>query len=310
MNLLLPSTGRRVSLIKRFRQAAKNLSLDLKIVGIEVYENTPSLHFCDAFEIVPRMDDTSFADSLNQVLEKHEIEFILPGSDLDLKYFLDHPLKKNIKILDSRESMRLFLSKSESSKFFKENGLQVSEIYDYENVLEFPCVLKEDLGYGSVNQFKVNSQSELDTFIDKLDKPFIQKWVTGKEYTIDVFSDKSSKIINILARVRDKVRAGVSDVGHVEMNKKLINLILSINQKFNLQGPWNIQCIESKGEFYFLEINPRFSGGIPLTIEAGLDFCQNLLEWASGQKITKFEIKRPNLTMMKYESEFYLDGSN
>ena len=37
-------------------------------------------------------------------------------------------------------------------------------------------------------------------------------------------------------------------------------------------GPINIQCRIVDGRPVIFEINPRFSGGIPLTIEAGADF--------------------------------------
>ena len=162
------------------------------------------------------------------------------------------------------------------------------------------------MGYGSVNQFKVHSIEEVDVFWNRLSHPFLQEWIDGKEYTIDVFSDDQCQIINILARVRDKVRAGVSDVAYVDMNPDILKKIKDINVKFQLKGPWNIQCIDSDNEYYFLELNPRFSGGIPLTIEAGLDFSQNVLEWALERKISKFKIEKPNLTMMKYESELYV----
>jgi carbamoyl-phosphate synthase large subunit len=306
MNILLPSTGRRVTLIKQLRIAADKLTIPIKLIGTESYEHTPSLRFCDNFEMVPRMDDSAFADALDMILKKYEIDFILPGSDLDLKYFLENHNSSSVRVLDSGQALKKFLSKSESAEFFKQQGLKVPPIYQRSNVQAYPCVLKEDLGHGSVNQFKIFSDAELEVFWPRLSKAFIQEWVEGKEYTIDVFSDHNCKIVNILPRVREKVRAGVSDVGYVSINKKIIDMILSINEKFELKGPWNIQCIEKNNEFYFLEINPRFSGGIPLTIAAGLDFCQNLLEWASNRKITKFEVLHKQLIMMKYESELYV----
>ncbi|MCO4781032.1 MAG: ATP-grasp domain-containing protein [Candidatus Cloacimonetes bacterium] len=306
MNILLPSTGRRVTLIKLLRQAAKKLDIPLKLVGTEIYEHTPSLRFCDYFEMVPRMDHANFNEALKDVLDKYQIDFILPGSDLDLKYFLSNPIDSKVRVLDSGSTLKKFLSKTESAEFFKKHGLNVPEIYQKNGSKSYPSVLKEDLGYGSVNQFKIYSDAELDVFWPRLTNGFIQKWVDGKEYTVDVFSDNDCNIINILPRVRDKVRAGVSDVGYVCMNQKLIELIQSINQNFALKGPWNIQCIEHNNEFYFLEINPRFSGGIPLTIAAGLDFCQNLLEWACDRKISSFEVEHEHLIMMKYESELYV----
>lgn len=306
MNILLPSTGRRVTLIKRLRAAAKKLGIQIVLVGTEIYKHTPSLHFCDHFEMVPRMDEDGFSGVLSQILQKYKIDCILPGSDLDLQYFLNFHEHSKVRVLDSGDCLRKFLSKSESAAFFKAYGLNVAPIYSKDETKVYPCVLKEDLGYGSVNQFKVNSEAELDVFWSKLSNPFIQRWIEGKEYTVDVFSDNECKIVNILPRVRDKVRAGVSDVGYVSMNKSLVDLILKINTDFGLKGPWNIQCIEYQGEFFFLEVNPRFSGGIPLTIEAGMDFCQNLLEWAKDSPITKFTNIKENLVMMKYESELYV----
>ena len=122
----------------------------------------------------------------------------------------------------------------------------------------------------------------------------------------DVFSDEEGRPVNILPRLREKVRSGVSDVGRVFLDPDLLEILNSKLTNFRLKGPWNLQCIKSAGDYYFLEVNPRFSGGIPLTIEAGMDFCQNLLEWFFNLEITRFTSVRDGLRMMKYDSELFL----
>ena len=55
-----------------------------------------------------------------------------------------------------------------------------------------------------------------------------------------------------------------------------------VRPRFRFDGPINVQCRLSHGRPIVFEINPRFSGGIPLTIAAGADFPRMLLELALG----------------------------
>jgi carbamoyl-phosphate synthase large subunit len=55
------------------------------------------------------------------------------------------------------------------------------------------------------------------------------------------------------------------------------------------------------------EINPRFSGGIPLTIAAGADFPKQLLQLAAGQKVAaSIGAFRDNLWMTSHEVSTFL----
>jgi carbamoyl-phosphate synthase large subunit len=74
-------------------------------------------------------------------------------------------------------------------------------------------------------------------------------------------------------------------------------------------GPINIQCRMRRGAPAIFEINPRFSGGIPLTIAAGADFPKMLLRLAMGLEVPPaigdFE---DGLWMTSYESGIFLDA--
>src|SRR5207249_141203 len=48
-------------------------------------------------------------------------------------------------------------------------------------------------------------------------------------------------------------------------------------------GPITLQCFRRRdGHLAFIEINPRFGGGFPLSLHAGADYPRWLLEWALG----------------------------
>ena len=56
------------------------------------------------------------------------------------------------------------------------------------------------------------------------------------------------------------------------------------------------------------EINPRFSGGIPLTIAAGADFPGWLLDLTEGRTVESAVGRfQPDFWMTSYEASFFLD---
>ncbi len=58
------------------------------------------------------------------------------------------------------------------------------------------------------------------------------------------------------------------------------------------------------------EINPRFSGGIPLTIEAGADFPAMLLALHAGRAVPPAIGRfRDQLWMTNYEASVFLDST-
>jgi len=74
-----------------------------------------------------------------------------------------------------------------------------------------------------------------------------------------------------------------------------------------IRGPANIQVKLHNENATLFEVNPRFSGGIPLTIAAGADFPRWLIEMCCGRNpkpcIGKFT---DGLIMVCYESALFL----
>ncbi|MBT3784499.1 ATP-grasp domain-containing protein [bacterium] len=309
MNLLLLSTGRRVSLIRRLKLAALRLEIPLQIFGTDMESKTSSLHFCDQQLMVPPTKSPEYLPALISILKEHKVDAILPGNDLDLEFLCEFQLPESlshIKLLYSGpERTGMFLRKSLTTRFFQELGLDVPRVFDQSQDARFPAIIKEDRGHGSRGQYLLEDETDLLSRLPKAVEPFMQDFIEGPEYTIDVFSNEQYEPVNVLPRIREKVRSGISDVGRVHMDKNLLELLSGKLQEFRLTGPWNLQCILHDNRYYFLEVNPRFSGGIPLTIEAGMDFCQNALEWAMGLEPKPFTDVRDGMVMMKYDAELF-----
>ncbi|MCK5472830.1 MAG: ATP-grasp domain-containing protein, partial [Planctomycetes bacterium] len=61
------------------------------------------------------------------------------------------------------------------------------------------------------------------------------------------------------------------------------------------------------GRMKFIEVNPRFGGGVPLSIKAGANFPKWLLREMAGKKPKiKFDGFKDGLTMLRYDAEVWL----
>ena len=72
----------------------------------------------------------------------------------------------------------------------------------------------------------------------------------------------------------------------------------------------SLQLFETaKGKLKFIEINPRFGGGIPLSIKAGANFPKWILQEMLGKKTNiKFDGFKDSLVMLRYDSEVWLEN--
>jgi carbamoyl-phosphate synthase large subunit len=136
----------------------------------------------------------------------------------------------------------------------------------------------------------------------------IQEFLHGPEFTIDVMCDFDGRPLSIVPRERAVIRAGVMDRGRTVKSPKLMMLAEAACAAVPFAGPLNIQCRMRGDEPVIFEINPRFSGGIPLTIESGADFPRMLVRLAVGGRVEPaIGAFRDGLWMTSFESSFFIE---
>jgi len=106
------------------------------------------------------------------------------------------------------------------------------------------------------------------------------------------------------------VTAGIVDRGRTVRSMKLIDLGLSCAGAMRFGGAVNIQCKMVDDRPVIFEINPRFSGGIPLTIAAGADFPRRLVDLVRGRPVAPALGRFPeDLWMSSYEMSVFIPGA-
>ena len=290
MKILFTSVGRRVELIQAFKNASKELNIDLTIYGTDVSKTAPALFFCDKQVTVCKIKDENYIPSLLKICKEENITALIPTIDTDLLILSQNKKrfeKNGTKVFISAEDkIKICRDKRDTAKFFNSIGLKSPmPVDDYKKYnLGFPAFIKPKDGSSSINAYKVNDESELEIYAKEVPDYIIAPYIEGTEYTIDAFCDYDGKPIFITPRIRIAVRSGEVLKTKIAQDKIIIEEAKTIIDAFKPCGPITIQLIrqDKTGKDYFIEINPRFGGGAPLSMKAGADSSRALLQVLSG----------------------------
>lgn len=297
MNILFTGVGRRIELLQAFRNAALVLNKELKIYGADLAGTAPALAYCDFTRRVVAMKDPGYIQNLLDICVTDHINLLIPTIDTDLLVLAEN--KEKFEAIGTRvmisapDKIRICRDKNNTSQFFVDCGLHapmpVNDWKEYRS--GFPAFIKPKDGSSSINAFKVENEEELEVYAGQVEDYIVQPFVSGKEYTIDIFCDWNGNPISIVPRERLQVRAGEVLKTQICMDQTMIEESKALCKAFKPCGPMTVQLIrDAAGVDWFIEINPRFGGGAPLSMKAGARSAEAILKLMDGEEIEEHRI--------------------
>jgi carbamoyl-phosphate synthase large subunit len=315
-NILITAASRRVPQVRAFQQALRATGGGRVIVA-DVNPLSPAVYAADAAFRVAMADDPGYLDDVLAIARSENVSLIIPTIDDELTLFARAAARfaaEGIRIAVSPEATtELCHDKYQTCRTLSACGVAAASSFlpdDLPAEPAFPLFIKPRHGRGGVGAYPVRDARELAFFLGYVDEPVVQEFLDGPEFTIDMLCDFSGRPLSIVPRERVVIRAGVIDRGRTVKNPALIALAEGCAAAFTCIGAVNIQCRMVDGRPVVFEINPRFSGGIPLTIESGADFPRMLIQLAAGQAVAPAIGRfRDGVWMTSYETSFFLDAA-
>ncbi len=316
-NILILSVGRRVELVSCFKNAARKLKIKSLIVGCDCQETAPALYFTDKKCLLPEISSPNYIDSVINVCNLNDIALIVPTIDTDLL-----PLSSNKEKIESITKAKVLISdkpvievcgdKSKTQSFLEANDFKAPRMYIEEDLdkpqdLTYPLFIKPKDGSSSIDAFKVNSADNLNAFRGLIKNPIVQDFLEGEEFTVDAFLDFDSNIITIVPRLRISTRSGEIAKGRVIKDREIITEVKSLLSILRPIGHITVQCVKTKRGVEFIEINPRFGGGAPMSIASGADSCENIYRLLMGERLEYNEQYIENLMFLRFDSSICLN---
>ena len=305
IRVLITSVGRRVSLVKNFQKHCKVYTCEMNP------DLSPAAHISDKYFKVPRVTDENYLGELKKICKENDIKIVIPTIDTELSILAqakEEFLKEGILIaISTSEICDTFYLKTTTEKFFTKNNFLTPKSVDIKTA-KYPLFAKLDNSSCSIGAMKVENYE----IAKNLQGNYVfQEFIEGVEYTCDVFFDKNSEIKCIVPRERIEVRAGEVSKARTNKDKTIINEIKKLEPYLKgAYGCLTIQLFKTADKIYFIEINPRFGGGYPLSFLAGADFAKMLIDDYLGKKLDYFEDWRDNLIMLRYDAEVIVDGNS
>jgi carbamoyl-phosphate synthase large subunit len=315
VNVLITAASRRVSLIQGFMQALQRLGVRGKVITSDINALSPGLYFSDRHYLVPLTTDTQYLPIIKSICFKERIHLLIPTIDDELPLFGAHAeslLEMGVRVaVSGAQTGTICNDKFKTVEFLAGKGFRVPRTWlphelEYED-LQYPLFLKPRRGRGSVGAYFIQNERELRFFLDYVSGPVVQEYLPGREFTLDVLADFEGNVISVVPRERIVVRSGVTDRGQTWNNPAMMDLGVRVAKALEIRGPANIQLKWYENQPTVFEVNPRFSGGINLTIAAGADFPAWLIAMRLGHPVQPALGKFADRMMMTcYEAAVFL----
>jgi carbamoyl-phosphate synthase large subunit len=323
VNVLISSAGRRVSLVRIFKQTLKDMGLYGEVVGTEISSASPAYHTCDRGFIVPSCKNEMYIERLLEICVRERIRLLIPTIDLDLGVLSAN--RKRFEACGTRvavslpETVEIGADKRLTHRWLTENCFStVRQILPEDLFSEkgkdwkFPAIAKPRFGSASNGVEMVESLADVER-LAKRDDYIVQSLAKGREYTVDFLANSAGKCVCAVPRLRISVRAGEVSKGMTERNPELIKVAHRICEVLpgaygvlNVQMFWDAETQSTQ----VIEINPRFGGGFPLTWQAGA----NLPRWMLEEVLNVPSTANPSawqdrLLMLRYDEAVFVSAA-
>jgi carbamoyl-phosphate synthase large subunit len=299
-NILLTSAGgpAAVGVIKSLR----DIKFNGKIVVTDCDHLSVGFHLADSYYVTPRTDASNFIKILLEIVEREEIDLILPtGADI-LPISKNADLFNNTKLfMCDHNTIQLCNDKWKFYQHCKDKFPLPKTSLDWNFLTNpLPIFSKPRIEQGGSRGAKICNN------INDIDKQYgeciYQEILPGQEYTIDILCDMNSEPLIVIPRTRLQTKAGISSKGKIIKNTYIERQCYNICKFLKLKGPICIQMKEDIDDIpKFIEINPRFGGGTYFTTLAGTNFCEIILNILDNKEIN---IPVPeSITVLRYFEE-------
>jgi carbamoyl-phosphate synthase large subunit len=343
--ILISSAGRRVELLRAFRQtltalAPANGASFGRVLAVDSSWYSSAFHDADQAFLVPRCTDPDFVPVMVDLCTRNQVQLIVPTIDTELPVYAaasdEFAAVGTTVAISAPEVVAIAADKVHTHNWLTGAGFPtvmqgtITDVRTDPVNWRFPLIVKPRFGSASKGVTVLADLADLERLIAHWRKlsadsdPYrdlvVQSVAGGAEYTVDVLvmRDRSASsagglCITAVPRRRIEVRAGEVSKAITVRSPVLIELAEKLCSALpGAYGPLNIQMFldSESGKVAVIEINARFGGGYPLSFAAGANFPLALIHEASGMPAPPVPEWREKLVMLRYDAAVFVEQTD
>lgn len=293
------------------------------VVGCDIYPAewvANSLEVDQFYQAPYATEQERYLQFLEHICRLEQIDFLVPLTDVEIDALQSWRAKEEetkvrfggaVLCISDYETVAICRNKKRMEEFLKERSLcqtipgkLLSQITQWRG--GYPAVMKPFDGRSSQELMIVENEAQFvyakSLFEGREEQILVQPKIKGGVVTTDILRDPRSGFCVCLAR-RELLRTsnGAGTSVQVFHDPKLESQCRAIAEAIGIRGCVNFEWIESQEGWYFLECNPRFSGGLAFSCLAGYDMAKNHLRCFAGGEIERMGSIRGQYFARRYQ---------
>lgn len=301
-------------------RSLRQSNADFFLVGTSIYGDSVAPAFCDVFEKALPTSHADYLVWLTGVLERHKVDLLIPGIEIDLYHWIDHqdvicstgayPLLNDPTLVhlckDKWSFYEALLAGSQPCV------IPSALDSDFDLLAErfgLPFLLKPRRGYGSKGLVSVDKKAIFDLHKEKMGVELLAQPFVGtedQEFTTSLFGDGQGGYLASMTLRRALSRDGFTDRAEVVETAPFEDTLNSLCKQFRPLGPTNFQFRVCSGDVRLLEINPRISSSTSIRSAFGYnESAMAVAYFLEGQIPSQPQIRKGRAVRYTDEQVFY-----
>lgn len=321
----IDSPGPGLAVIRALRDAE---SFDVRIIGLSYEALEPGIYM---HEYVDKTYQVPYPSAGKDVLFERiryinaieNIDFMFPNFDAELFNYIvlqeKFEQELNIKMslptqeqFDARHKVNLF-------EYGKEHNIKVpfakmifntAEIPEIASELGYPIVIKGKFYDAKIAYTADQARQHFNKISAEWGLPvLVQEFVHGSEVNVCGIGDGKGQTIGAVPMrklyITDKGKAWA---GVTLDDDKLIEITNTLVKSTKWNGPFELEFMKTnEDEYYLIEINPRFPAWCYLTVGAGQNQPEALVNIAMGEDVKPFDGYEVGKMFIRYSHDMIVD---
>lgn len=290
------------------------LALGERVVAADADPRAAGAALADAAVVLPRADDPGYVDALVAAATAHGVDALVPTVAEEIAVL--RPVAFWLSAagvaswLPDVAAVQLCCDKALFARRMADHGVPhptTAATVDELDAVVGPWVVKPRAGRGSRGVQLLDGRTEVVAALRADPDLVAQTRLTGREFTADALVARDGELLTVVPRWREETKAGISVKGTTFDSAEVTALVAATLDAVGLTGPANVQgFVGPDGRATVMEVNPRFSGGLPLTLAAGADVVAAYLTGirSPGTPLAPLHFT-PGVAMSRYFAETY-----
>ena|GEM_PF-5457180 len=303
--LLFLCGGRRVKLLRSFRDALEAIGGG-RIVVTDTERRAAATFVADrAYTVSPCAETDRFVDEVADICIKESVSAVIPLRSIAVVAIPYMRGRVEARLISGDDyTIETCTDKLRTAEHFIACGLRTPDVVLRPTGRLLPLFCRQRRGEGSRDAFCVRTAEQLTAAMHGGNRLFT-RYLSGMEFSVDCYKDFQGRVVAIVPRERQRVRAGEVERAMTRHIPGLVEETARALSKLDFIGPATVQAICVDGTFHFTEVNLRYAGGVTLSFAAGMKSH----EWLVGE-LAGHSVERPaailwDLGMSRYDEEYY-----